>query len=149
MSEAGTANNTDERADLDQVAVVRGVTARAARRVRRRSVATNAMATAVGVLGVGVVATRVPGWPIWLVVAVTGALLAEWVVHRADTSGPVKARPALRVSFVTVGLTAGVLLAVGQVVDVEVGRGADIWGYLLAAAVILAVGGIVAWWVGR
>lgn len=146
MSEARAANNTDERADLDQVAVVRAVAARAARRVRRRSVATNAMASAVVVLGAGVVVTRVPGWPIWLVVAATGAILAEWVADRAATSGPVKARSALRVSFVTAGLTAGVLLAVSQVVDMG---NADIWAYLIAATVILAVGGVVAWWVGR
>jgi hypothetical protein len=147
MGETGADNGTDARADLHHVAVVREIAARAARRATRRSLIIAALADAAMIVMVGVVTTWVAsGWLTWPFFSVV-IYLTMRTASRAEKSGLVQAKPAMRVVLVTGGVTLTLVLALGLVMNPAVVSG--LWCYVLAAAVALAVGLVSAWWAGR
>jgi hypothetical protein len=147
MGETGADNGTDACTDLQHVAVVREIAARAARRAMRRSLVIAALANAAIVVMIGVVATWLPSdwptWPFFFVVMYVTLRTAD----RVEKSGLVQAKPALRVVLVTAGVGLALVLALALFVNpAPVGV---LWSYVIAAAVVLAVGLVSAWWVGR
>ena len=134
---------TDAHTDLLNVAVA----LEAARRAMRRSLAVAALANAVIVVATGVVAIWLPsGWPTWpfFLVAI---YLAMRTAGRAEKSGLVQARPAMRVVLATAGVAMALVLILALFVNLAPAGG--LWSYVIAAVVVLAVGLVSAWRVGR
>ncbi|WP_233625484.1 hypothetical protein [Actinoplanes sp. ATCC 53533] len=127
--------------------MVSEIAARAARRAMRRSSVIAALANAAIVVVTGIVATWLPsGWPTWPFFFV-GIYLTMRTAGRVEKPGLVQARPAWRVVLVTAGVALALVLALALFVNPASAGG--LWTYVIAAAVVLAVGLVNAWWVGR
>jgi hypothetical protein len=148
MDGTGSDNGTEDRIDLQQVTVVRAVAAQAARRAMRRSLLLSAAATATMIMLLGVLDIWVSNRWLWFPLAMAVFYVTMRAADRAEKSGPVLAKPTRRIVFSTAGVGLAAAL-IANYLFVVPALGSGIWTYVVAAAVLLAVGSLSAWWVAR